>query len=189
MSRCKATDQILTTLTPSDIILGVTHLLVNGRPERLLKCPFCNFRNIHEDTITHHIQYTDDVKHDVDINHIDKSQYIVTRTANNESPYGPYLSKAELKLPWIRCLWCNYRDKIEFDLSLHFLESHKAELMTIPITRRERLAAKALIKDPAARFFAKFESPMEYRLDKAVSIAKQKSFSPVPNGEVSKNVP
>lgn len=155
----------------SEILVGVTHLLVNGKPERLLKCPFCDFRNIHEDTITHHIKYADDVKHDVDINQLDKSCYIVTRTSR-ESPYGPYVSKEEIKCPWIRCLWCSYKDKIEFDLSLHFLEEHKRELLAIPITRRERLAAKALIKDPRARFFAKFESPMEYRLDKAVKLAK-----------------
>jgi sarcosine oxidase delta subunit len=159
---------------PADIILGLTHLLVNGRPERLLKCPFCNFRNIHEDTITHHIRYTNDAKHDVDISQLDKSRYIVTRMLI-ESPYGPYVRKEDLPLPWIRCLWCNYRDKIEFDLSLHFLEEHKKQLLAIPITRRERLAAKALIKDPRARFFAKFESPMEYRLDKAVKLAREKS--------------
>jgi len=155
-------------------VIGLTHLLVSGNPVKLQKCPFCNFRNIHEDTITHHIQYTNDAKHDVDIYQLDKSSYILT-AALRKSPYGPYVRKEDLPLPWIRCLLCNYRDKIEFDLSLHFLEEHKKQLMAIPITRKERLAAKALIKDPCARFFAKFESPMEYRLDKAVKIAKEKS--------------
>ena len=47
--------------------------------------------------------------------------------------------------------------------------------MTIPITRQERLAAKVLSGD----WFAKFERPMEFRLDKAVKMAREKS------GEVS----
>ena len=111
---------------------------------------------------------------DVDIEQLDKSSYIVTRVTKKESPYGPYISKEDIKLPWIRCLWCSYRDKIEFDLSLHFLEEHKKELLAIPITSKERLATKALIKDPRARFFAKFEGPMEYRLDKAIKMAKLK---------------
>ena len=77
--------------------------------------------------------------------------------------------KRGLKLPWNKCLWCNYRDKIEFDLSLHFLEEHRDKLLAIPITRRERSAPKALSPD----WFTRFEDPMEYRLDKAVTMAKQ----------------
>lgn len=155
-------------------ILGFTHLLLADRKLiRVLKCPFCNFKNIREDEIDHHIQCTIDAKHDVALEELDKSRYIIARRSSG--PYGPYLGKAALKLPWIQCLWCNYKDKIEFDLSLHFLEDHKDELLAIPITRRERIAAKALLKDPYARFFAKFESPMEYRLDKAVEMAKQKA--------------
>ena len=151
------------------IVLGVTHLLVDGELTPLLKCPFCNFQNIHEDTITHHIKFTNDSQHKVvDIEQLDKGHYIVTRVAKKESPYGPYLSKAEIKLPWIRCLWCNYRDKIDFDLSLHFLEQHKKKLLAIPITIRERKAAKILAGD----WFAIFEGPMEYRLDKSVDMEK-----------------
>jgi hypothetical protein len=43
--------------------------------------------------------------------------------------------------------------------------------MSIPITRRERLAAKALFGD----WFSRFESPMEYRLDKALGMAYERS--------------
>src|SRR6266498_23796 len=125
---------------PSEIILGTTHLHVNGKLVRLLKCPFCNFRNIDEETITHHIRYTNDAKHGIDLSWLDKSRYVVTKKST-ESPYGPYVSKEDIKLPWIKCLWCNYTDKIDLDLSLHFLEEHKKELLAMPITRRERLAA------------------------------------------------
>jgi hypothetical protein len=161
----------------TDVILGVTHLLVNGKPERLLKCPFCNFQSIHEDTITHHIRYTNDPKHDVDIDQLDNTHYIVSR-AIKESPYGPYVRTEDLPLPWINCLWCDHGDKIAFDLSLHFLEEHLEELLAIPITRRERLAAKALRGD----WYARFESPMEYRLDKAVRMACQKTESESQDG-------
>jgi hypothetical protein len=70
-------------------------------------------------------------------------------------------------------MWCDYQDKIEFDLSLHFLKEHKDKLSAIPITRRERLAAKLLSND----WFARFESPMEYRLDKAIMMAKRSTIS------------
>ena len=123
--------------------------------------------------ITHHIEFTKDANHNVDLKRIDKSRYIVT--GSETSPYGPYVSKVNLPLPWINCLWCDYRDKNKFDLLLHFLEEHKDELLAIPITSQERLAAKALIQDPRARFFAKFGSPMEYRLDKAVGMAEEGS--------------
>ena len=65
-------------------------------------------------------------------------------------------------------MWCDFRDKIDFDLSLHFLEQHKKKLLAIPITNRGRKAAKILAGDG----FAIFEAPMEYRLDKAVDMAK-----------------
>lgn len=84
-------------------------------------------------------------------------------------------------LPEISCLFCPYQDKIEWDLAQHMFEEHKKELMAIPITRQERKAAKNLIKDSRLRFFARFESPMEYRLDKAIKMAKRRG--------PSKNVP
>lgn len=131
----------------SKIILGVTHLLLpHSKPVSLLKCPFCDFRNIYENTITHHIRWTGDAAHTgMHINKLDKSSYVVAEKPKG-SPYGQYFSRENLPLPWINCLWCDYRDKIAFDLSLHFLEEHKEELMAIPITRRERLASKVLFR-------------------------------------------
>ena len=48
---------------PVGVKLGVTHLYYNNKFMELLKCPFCNFRNIHEDTMAHHIRFTKDKKH------------------------------------------------------------------------------------------------------------------------------
>ncbi len=38
-------------------------------------------------------------------------------------------------LPEIPCAWCDYKNKIEFDLGNHILESHRNELLTLPIGR------------------------------------------------------
>jgi hypothetical protein len=151
-----------------DIILGLTHLLIDGRLVQLLRCPFCNFTNIHVDTITHHIRYRDDAKHWVDIEKLDKKMYFVTY--RKQSPYGPYLSKQELPLPWIKCLWCSYTDRIERDLEWHFLENHRIELYReIRVTSVERKRASR--NDP----FSFMCDKMEYILEKAVKLAKQKS--------------
>ncbi|MGC2426248.1 MAG: hypothetical protein WA421_04375 [Nitrososphaeraceae archaeon] len=148
--------------TVETVVIGYTHLKVGENLVPLLKCPFCNsLRNIHVDVIANHIRLTHPGKT------YNVSDFYLKWVRS--SPYGVYLSKEELKLPWIKCLWCNYRDKIEFDLSLHFLEEHRDKLLAIPITRRERSAAKALSPD----WFTRFEDPMEYRLDKAVTMAKQ----------------
>jgi hypothetical protein len=164
------------TVVTSDpsVILGVTHMLVNGVLRRLLKCSFCSFQNIHEDTIIHHIKFTDDAQHNAaDIEQRDKSQYVVTKVTK-KSPYGSYLSKAELNVPWIRCLFCNYRDKIAFDLSLHILEVHKQKLLQVPISAKYRTETNQ-IKEPYARYFSKFEGSMEFRLDIAIEMAKEEN--------------
>lgn len=151
----------------NDVILGVTHLLVDGRFVRLLKCPFCNFKNIHEDTITHHIRYKDDAKHWIDLPKLDKSKYIVV--SRKQSHYGPYLSKQELPLPSINCLWCGYTDKIERDLQWHFLENHRNRLYReIILTSVERKRASR------NDHFLFLYNSIEYILEKAVKIAKQK---------------
>lgn len=138
--------------------------------QKLKKCPFCQFVNVYEDIITHHIKFTDDAAHTgIEVDNLDKSSYVIAESKPKPSQYGPYIRTEDLPLPWINCLWCGYRDKIAFDLSLHFLEEHLEELLAIPITRRERLAAKTLSGD----WFARFESPMEYRLDKALGMAWQ----------------
>jgi hypothetical protein len=154
----------------SSVILGVSHLLVGGELTLLLKCPYCNFRNIHEDMITHHITFTDDSQHkDVGIEQLGKSRYTVTRVTTKESPYGPNLSKAELKLHWIKCLWCNYSDKIKFDLSLHMLEHHKRKLLQLQISHRDHPRIKQT--DPFARLYGR----LEHRLEIAVEIAKRRT--------------
>lgn len=158
---------------PPDVILGLTHLWYDGKLVRLLKCSFCNFRNIHEDTITHHIRWTDDAKHDVDLNSLDKNSFIVTKK-QTESPYGPYISKEDLPLPWITCLWCSYRDKIEFDLSLHFLEKHKKEILKLQISFEDRRRAFSPL-EPSLGFFTKFEPLIEFKLDVAVEMAKEEN--------------
>jgi hypothetical protein len=146
------------------VILGVTHLFVDGQLVRLLKCPFCNFKNIHEDTITRHIRHTDDSKHWVDLDKLDKNMYFVT--SRKKSHYGHYASKQDLPLPWIRCLWCSYRDKVERDLSFHFLECHRHKLYKIKIGNVEWRMIKQ--KDP---FYFLYER-VEFVLDKAVRVAK-----------------
>lgn len=118
-----------------------------------------------------HIQWTNDNAHVVDVKDLDKSRYILTVEAKpKHSPFGPYLGKAALKLPWIPCLFCSYKDKIKFDLSLHMLQEHRKELLQLPITRQERKAAKELSDNP----FARFERAMEYRLDKAVDMLNER---------------
>jgi hypothetical protein len=149
------------TLDSATPRIGITHLIIDGNLVRLLKCPFCkSFRNIYVLEMNHHILFT----------HPGRSCSVSAYYPKDVQGYGHYITKEEIKLPWINCLWCDHRDKIEFDLSLHFLEEHKKELLAIPITQKERLAAKALSGD----WYARFESPMEYRLDKAVKLAKEK---------------
>jgi hypothetical protein len=50
------------------------------------------------------------------------------------------------------------------------LQEHRNELLQLPITRQERKAAKKL----SGNLFARFEGAMEYRLDRAVDMAKRK---------------
>lgn len=152
------------TVVTSDpsVILGVTHLLVNGQHTPLLKCPFCNLlRNIHVDVIKQHIR----------IDHPGKSYHVLDfypKVIRYTSPSGPNITKEEINVPWIRCLFCRYRDKIDFDLSLHMLEEHKRKLLQLEISYQDH--SKLLQSDPFARFFGR----IEYRLDKAVEIAKRR---------------
>lgn len=143
--------------------------------KKLKKCPFCNFINIHEDTITHHIKFTDDPAHKgIDVDKLDKSSYIIVERKPKPSPYGPYIRTEDLPLPWINCLWCDYKRKIAFDLSLHFLQEHREELLAIPVYSRDRKITKDLLDEPA-RFDSKFEWAMEFRVDVAVEMAKEEN--------------
>jgi hypothetical protein len=153
------------TVVTSDpsVIVGVTHLLVNGQHTPLLKCPFCNFlHNIHVDVIEQHIR----------IDHPGKSSHVsdfYPKVIRYTSPYGPNITKEGINVPWIRCLFCRYRDKNEFDLSLHMLESHKGKLLRLQIPHRDH--DKLGQRDPFAQFYGK----IGYRLDEAVKIAKRRS--------------
>ncbi|HEY1248655.1 MAG TPA: hypothetical protein VGE97_06690, partial [Nitrososphaera sp.] len=62
-------------------------------------------------------------------------------------------SKTEgIRLPTLSCLWCDYKDPIEFDLGNHLLANHKLELLKLPIGK----------------------APMETRIDHAIQWAKRK---------------
>jgi hypothetical protein len=158
----------LTAAGFAHLIIGTTHLIVNGKLVSLLKCPFCNLLpNIHVEVIENHIRLT----------HPKRSSRVsdyYPKGVRGSSPYSPYITKEEIKLPWINCLWCNYRDKIQFDLSLHFLEDHKSELVAIPISTRDRKLTKSLL-DPEPGFHSKFEAAIEFRLDVAIEMAKEEN--------------
>ena len=153
----------------NDVILGVTHLLVGGELVPLLKCPFCSFKNIHEEEITHHIRYKEDAKHNVDVDKIDKKKYIVTKK-EKESRYH-YESKEDLPLPYVKCLWCDYRDKVERDLEYHFLEKHKDRLYKMKASPQERRQDRVWTQDP----FSWMYDDIEYRLYKAIRLSKRKT--------------
>jgi hypothetical protein len=152
----------------NDVMLGVTHLLVGGQLVPLLKCPFCNFKNVHEEEITHHIRYKEDANHNVDVDKIDKKKFVVTKK-EKESRYH-YESKEDLPLPYIKCLWCDYRDKVERDLEYHFLERHRYELYKISVPW-ERITDKVWAGDPFSWMYA----DIDYILYKAVRVAKEAS--------------
>lgn len=116
--------------------LGLTHLEVNDKLVKLLKCPLCNFMNIHDDEIQHHIQWTNDTKHNIDLKSLDNRSCLIT--SSKDSQYGPYVGKENLNLPWIRCLFCDYQNKIEFDLSLHILEEHRRKLLQSTFDAQDR---------------------------------------------------
>jgi len=109
--------------------LDIERVTVNGKQIPLLKCPFCNFRNIHEDTILHHIRWNDNSAHWVDVEKVDTNSFFIHNNKNRkkQSRYH-YERKEDLSLPWIKCLWCDYQDKIVRDLERHFLENHRREL-------------------------------------------------------------
>jgi hypothetical protein len=151
-----------------EVVIGLTHLSPGGELVRLFKCPRCNFRNIHEDEITHHIQYKDDPKHNIDVDKIDRQSYVATK---KESRYH-YTSKEDLPdstWPWIKCLWCDYRDKLPRDLEWHFLVEHKDRLYATKVTPHERIRDTEWRRDP----FSWMYSDLEYRLFKASRLAER----------------
>src|SRR4030095_14283564 len=133
-----------------------------------LKCPFCNFRNIDEDTILHHIRWTDNSAHWVDIDKIDRKSFFIPKTKKKDGRYH-YEIMDELPLPWIRCLWCSYRHKKEHNLGWHFYEEHRYEIYKIGLTNAERRQIQRKDK------FWFLYSPIEFQLEKAVRMAKSRT--------------
>jgi hypothetical protein len=60
----------------------------------------------------------------------------------------------EVGLPEIPYLYCDFKDPIEFDLSLHYLEKHRQNLIRLPIGK----------------------SSMDDRADYAVELSKKRFF-------------
>jgi hypothetical protein len=150
----------MTLSIPDDVILRVTHLSLNGELVTLFRCPFCSFKNIHEDEITRHIRYKKGSKHNVDVDKLDKKTYIVTKKPGHYT----YEKKDDLPLPWIQCLWCDYQDKIERDLEWHFLEKHKSRLNKMMIPADEYYIDSFALSNC---------SDIECRLQKATKLAKR----------------
>ena len=130
------------------------------------------FKNIYESEIIHHIRYKEDSKHNVDVDSLDKSQFVAAVT-KKESRYI-YTKKEDLPdsmYPWIKCLWCNYRDKIPRDLEWHFIEKHRPKLNGIKVSPEERRSHPEWRRDP----FSWMYSDLEYRLYKASKLARKMS--------------
>jgi hypothetical protein len=64
-------------------------------------------------------------------------------------------------MPELPCIYCNFRDPIEFDLSLHYIEKHRPDLIRLPI-------GKGSIED---------------RADYAVKLSKRKLFETLDEDE------
>lgn len=114
-------------MTVPSIVSDDAYLRIDGKLVSLLKCPFCDFRNIHEETIRHHIYWNDDAAHSVDPVKIFRKELCVTKHLE-KSRYYNYEKKEEYGLLWIECLWCDYSDCVLRDLEWHFLEKHKIKL-------------------------------------------------------------
>lgn len=155
----------MTLNLPVDVVLGVTHVLVNGELIRLYHCPFCSFKNIHEDEITHHIRYRENSIHDVDVDKLDKNRYV---TSISKSRYH-YEKKEDLSLPEIQCPWCDYKDKVERDLEWHILESPQCK------TRLYKM--KVPDDEYSVQSYAWSHSDIESRLARAVRLAKRKTIA------------
>ena len=157
-----------------DIVIGETHLSIGGELVTLLKCPYCAFRNIHEEEIRHHIRYKDDSNHaGIDAAKLDRKLFIViknkkqSQAQQSKGPifsHSPYIPKEDLPdslWPWVKCVWCSYRDRLPRDLQWHFIEKHKSKLYNL---------------DPVNHLDPSYSlHDIEESLDKALNIAKKKT--------------
>ena len=154
---------------PPDVS-DIEYIKVNGELLPLLKCPYCNFRNIHEETIRHHIQCNNQDSHKrVDADKIDKNELYVIK--NRKKSRYHYEAKEDYGLPSIKCLWCDYSDKVERDLEYHFLEKHKYRLYKMKASPHERRQNPIWTQDP----FSWMYDDIEYRLYKAIRLNKRKT--------------
>ena len=77
----------------------------------------------------------------------------------------------DLPLPFIKCTWCQYQDKVARDLERHFLEKHRSQLYRLEVSPSIRKQDVDWIRDPYSWMY----DDMEYRLYKATRTAKQQS--------------
>jgi len=91
--------------------------------------------------------------------------------AKAKSKHFKYTSKCDLpekQWPRIKCIWCQYEDPLERDLSYHMLENHRKELWTDIL--------KIQYKPTRRNYRFLYESDqIETALNKAVDIAKNRS--------------
>jgi hypothetical protein len=73
---------------------------------------------------------------------------------NNKVILNRKTKAQEVGLPEIPCMFCGYKDPLEFDLSLHYLEKHRSNLIRLPIGK----------------------SSIDDRADYAVELSKKKLF-------------
>lgn len=101
----------------------------------------------------------------LNIGKIDKNSFIVPKW---ESHYH-YENKEDLPLPWIKCLWCDYKDKVESDLGHHFEDKHRESLNQIRVTPEIRQSDPDWTRDP----FSWMYSNLDYRVYKALKLARR----------------
>jgi len=83
------------------------------------------------------------------------------KEVENKTFVTPRCVIEKVRLPEIPCMFCNYKNCIEFDLCLHYLELHKPELFKLPIGN----------------------GSMEYRAEYAISVAKERLAESFTNDE------
>jgi len=78
-----------------------------------------------------------------------------------------FKNRENLPLPWIKCYWCSYKNKVVHDLQRHFLENHRYQVSRIEISNIER--RRIAERDP---FYFMYDV-IEFKLDKAAANCKR----------------
>lgn len=142
---------------------------INSAGNLYFKCPYCNFRNIHRDTIEHHIRHKEDEDHR-DANHGGLIGFELIAEGKVNDKFDNKEHSGTFRSQYIKCLWCNHKDTTIRNLEYHILENHKIQLYReIRVTRDERKRMYA--KDP----FSFMYQHIDCLLEKATKIAKQRS--------------